>query len=421
MRARLRIFPPTDQEGRSFQSHVLSHNTAVSQMEQSKAVAAEATRRVEERNGTSTCTMLENGIIGKNAMGHRPDVAQVEIGSRVAVFWPQDNLYYEATVTQIRDKTRLWHLLDYDDGRSEWTELDQCKFRVLPEGIRHRTDDEIQDNYYDSFELESQAPADDEYQNENYGRREGKPNGDGVDASSFRRVLQGTNKRHGGHGIQGKQNVPSNTTSLETDPSKSAAGTQDKEARKDNAAINMELVLPQPSLFSTPSADLDQVAAFVERFVERAIQSSSGTNFNSSSEKATKTRSGKRRSSSIAKVTTKSTTGKKLKYSTEKATKETPGERKRNSSIEKATVGKKRKSSHENAPKETPGTTRTHPIEKAAMKTGGKMLKETTRETPLKKHSFSIGTKVRKVSISVICTIDSQHDITVNSRSTLVL
>jgi hypothetical protein len=269
--------------------------------------------------------------------------------------------------------------------------------------------------------LGRQAPADDEYQNENYGRREGKPNGDGIDASSFRRVLQGTNKRHGGHGIQGKENVPSNPSSLETDPSKSSAGTQDKEARKDNAAINMEFDLPQPSLFSTPSADLDQAAAFVERFVDRAIQSSSGSNFNSSIETATKTWSGKRRSSSIAKVTAKTTTGKKLKYSTEKATNESPGERKRNSSIEKAIVGKKRKSPHEKAPKEAPGTTRTHPIEKAALKSVGTMLKATNRATPLKKHSFSIGTKVRKVSISAICSIDSQHDIPVNSHGTLVL
>jgi hypothetical protein len=67
-------------------------------------------------------------------MGYMPDVVQVEIGSRVAVYWPQDNQYYEATVTRVRDKTRLLHFLEYDDGESEWIDLDQNKFRILPKG-----------------------------------------------------------------------------------------------------------------------------------------------------------------------------------------------------------------------------------------------------------------------------------------------
>jgi hypothetical protein len=300
--------------------------------------------------------------------------------------------------------------LEYDDGESEWIDLDQNKFRILPKGPRRRSDDEIQvdDSVLsasndDSFELESQAPAD-EYQIENCGRKEGKSrNGNYIETPSFRRVLQENTKSRR---IKGKENAPSNKTNPETDPPKSAAGThhhQDKEASKDNTAINMDCVPFQPSLFRTPSADLAQVAAFVERLVGQAIHDSSGTNRNSSIEKATKKTSGKKRISSIEKAT-----GKKRKYSTGKASKEkkikattetAPG-KKRSSSIVKSTTGKKRKSSIENSVKET----------------GGKTPKA-TKETPRKKRKYSNGTKVREVRISV----KVQHDFSVNSNCILVL
>lgn len=59
-----------------------------------------------------------------------PELEKVKIGSRVSVLWSDDNEYYEATVTQERNKKRPIHLV-YDDGDSEWIDLRQQKFRLL--------------------------------------------------------------------------------------------------------------------------------------------------------------------------------------------------------------------------------------------------------------------------------------------------
>jgi hypothetical protein len=49
--------------------------------------------------------------------------------SRVAIFWPMDDTYYEATVVE-----RLQNCVSllYDDGESEWIDLTKHKFRILP-------------------------------------------------------------------------------------------------------------------------------------------------------------------------------------------------------------------------------------------------------------------------------------------------
>lgn len=69
-----------------------------------------------------------------------PELAKVKIGSRVSVLWHDDNEYYEATVTQERDKKRP-HYLMYDDGTSEWIDLHQHKFRLLDDEIRSYCDE----------------------------------------------------------------------------------------------------------------------------------------------------------------------------------------------------------------------------------------------------------------------------------------
>ena len=59
-----------------------------------------------------------------------PELAKVKIGSRVAVLWPDDDKFYEATVTQERNNRRPLHLV-YDDGKCEWIDLRQQNFRLL--------------------------------------------------------------------------------------------------------------------------------------------------------------------------------------------------------------------------------------------------------------------------------------------------
>jgi hypothetical protein len=48
--------------------------------------------------------------------------------SRVAIFWPMDDTYYEATVVERLQNCVSLH---YDDGESEWIDLTKHKFRIL--------------------------------------------------------------------------------------------------------------------------------------------------------------------------------------------------------------------------------------------------------------------------------------------------
>ena len=67
------------------------------------------------------------------------DLAKVQIGSRVAVHWPEDDMYYEATVTRERYATNNLFRLEYDHSdQYEWLDLRHHKFCLLGGGIRRR-------------------------------------------------------------------------------------------------------------------------------------------------------------------------------------------------------------------------------------------------------------------------------------------
>ena len=241
-------------------------------------------------------TMLE---IGNRTimMGYMPDLVKVEIGSRIAVYWPEDNQYYEATVSRVRHKTSLLHFLEYDDGESEWVDLFQRKFRILPGGTRRRRDEEIHDDSksassYDSVDVKSEAAADSN-QDESYVLKEFKlHNVDEIERSSFRLVLHGSKRRR----IQGKENTTSEKTGPEAD-SESETRMPYRQDRviennytdvKCSTAAKVDCVLPPPSLPRTPSSIVAQVAAFVEGLVEKAIEEMSGKSHMYTNEKATK-------------------------------------------------------------------------------------------------------------------------------------
>lgn len=66
-----------------------------------------------------------------------PALEKVECGSRLAVLWPADNTFYEATVTHERNAKKRF-CLEYDNGELEWVDLQERKFRLLKGGIRRR-------------------------------------------------------------------------------------------------------------------------------------------------------------------------------------------------------------------------------------------------------------------------------------------
>lgn len=60
------------------------------------------------------------------------DVAKVTIGTRVAVWWPEDRKYYNGVVTRKQPEAH-WKpfFLQYDDGDEEWIDFRHHRFRIL--------------------------------------------------------------------------------------------------------------------------------------------------------------------------------------------------------------------------------------------------------------------------------------------------
>jgi hypothetical protein len=61
---------------------------------------------------------------------HSLTYEQIEIGSRLAIHWPDDGTYYGATVIKKRNQEERF-CLEYDDGDVEWTDLSERTFRLL--------------------------------------------------------------------------------------------------------------------------------------------------------------------------------------------------------------------------------------------------------------------------------------------------
>lgn len=61
------------------------------------------------------------------------EVAKIKVGTRVAVFWPDDNRYYKGVVSR-KQPEATWRpfFLEYDDGEEEWIDFRQHKFKILP-------------------------------------------------------------------------------------------------------------------------------------------------------------------------------------------------------------------------------------------------------------------------------------------------
>ena len=78
-----------------------------------------------------------------------PDLAKVEIGStRLALHWPDDDTFYEATVTRKRNKKDRF-LMEYIGGEHEWVDLHERRFRLLA-GRNVRQREEVVEDYSDS-------------------------------------------------------------------------------------------------------------------------------------------------------------------------------------------------------------------------------------------------------------------------------
>lgn len=67
-----------------------------------------------------------------------PSIAEIKIGSRVAVYRSVAGKYYEAVVTRERNEKKPLYL-KYVNGEHEWIDLREHKFRLLPGEARYRS------------------------------------------------------------------------------------------------------------------------------------------------------------------------------------------------------------------------------------------------------------------------------------------
>jgi hypothetical protein len=65
-----------------------------------------------------------------------PDIAMVDVGSRVGIWWPEDRRYYKGKIVDRRRARKPLQLEYDDDGVKEWINLREHRFRLLRETAR---------------------------------------------------------------------------------------------------------------------------------------------------------------------------------------------------------------------------------------------------------------------------------------------
>lgn len=79
----------------------------------------------------------------------RERIQNIQVGTKVAVFWPHEKDFFAGTLTKIKPTSDLSlknnpHRIEYDDGDSEWTNLYHRKFKqVKPKALRLRVGSRI--------------------------------------------------------------------------------------------------------------------------------------------------------------------------------------------------------------------------------------------------------------------------------------
>jgi hypothetical protein len=120
-------------------------------------------KRKEQRSQPTNAADVQNHQVDPSPedQAHRKKNAlavlhKIQIGARLAVFWPLDDEYYSATVvTQASNGTQVSLL--YDDGDTEWIDLTEHDFKLLP-GQR-RTKDPMRLGMQDSERRKKNALA----------------------------------------------------------------------------------------------------------------------------------------------------------------------------------------------------------------------------------------------------------------------
>jgi tartrate dehydratase beta subunit/fumarate hydratase class I family protein len=55
------------------------------------------------------------------------------VGSRVDIWWEDDDIYYSGVISKKRDTGEKKYLVQYDDGETEWVNFDEEKYCLRPD------------------------------------------------------------------------------------------------------------------------------------------------------------------------------------------------------------------------------------------------------------------------------------------------
>ena len=83
--------------------------------------------------------MLSNGEVASHMNG---DPSLVSVGTRVKIWWPEDDAFYEATIVRMRKNDPSPFYLEFEDGEREWLDLNELKFQILADESDDGMDDD---------------------------------------------------------------------------------------------------------------------------------------------------------------------------------------------------------------------------------------------------------------------------------------
>ncbi|GKY94088.1 hypothetical protein MPSEU_000375200 [Mayamaea pseudoterrestris] len=75
--------------------------------------------------------LANTALSESQASPSRDNLAKIKVGSRIEVFWPEDDEYYPARVDEVR---RPFYHINYDDGEEEWLPLDEHEYLLHEDG-----------------------------------------------------------------------------------------------------------------------------------------------------------------------------------------------------------------------------------------------------------------------------------------------
>jgi hypothetical protein len=124
------------------------------------AAAAQTTSQAAASAAPAASTAVESERKAPTAAALNPEIAKIQLGGRIEVFWADDDEFYAAKVSKKRDASTFY--LEYEDGQAEWIDLATETFRFPKENMKKRQRIQEDDDEEAEFEMPSDSDDDDD-------------------------------------------------------------------------------------------------------------------------------------------------------------------------------------------------------------------------------------------------------------------